>query len=114
MKSFTVRSNRKQQSRQLFAYIGESNTIEYDFAPWETDNGSVTSVTWSTELGQAGITNESLASSTASATVTTNQEGKSLIKIAATAGNNTFATYLHVLSRDPKNLYNDIAYSDYY
>ena len=99
------------QTRQLFAFIGEANTIEYDFAPWEADNGSVSAVTWSTELGQAAISNESLASSIASATITTSQEGKSLIKITATAGNNTFVTYLHVMSKDPKNTYNDV--SDY-
>ena len=112
------------QTRQLFAFIGESQKVEYDFAPWEEDNGSValTSVDWSTETGQAAITNikpsnavEELANpGIASATITTSQEGKSLIKITATAGNNVFVTYLKVLSKDPKTNLNDLARSHYY
>ena len=52
MKSFVVKTNRTQQSRQLFAFKGESQTVEYDFSPWEEDNGSVSSVAWSTESGK--------------------------------------------------------------
>ena len=110
MKSFVVKTNRTQQSRQLFAFKGESQEVQYDFAPWEEDNGSVSSVAWSTESGQAGITNEALASSVASASITTNEAGKSLVKITATAGNNTFVTYLHVMSKDPKLTYHDSYY----
>jgi len=101
-------------SRQLFAYKGESQEVQYDFAPWESDNGSVSSVDWNTETGQAAITNESLASSIASATITTSEAGSSLIKLTATAGNNTFVTYINVLARDPKLNYNDLTRSHYY
>ena len=100
MNTYTIRANRKQHERQLLTYIGEANTVQIDFAPWESDNGSVTSVDWATKSGQAGITNESLSSSIASALITTSQEGRSLIKVTATAGNNIFVLWLDVKSKD--------------
>jgi hypothetical protein len=114
MKAYVVKANRTQQTRQLFAFIGESQAVQYDFKPWEADNGEVTAVTWTTETGQAGITNKDLTSSIASATITTSQEGKSLIKLTATAGNNTFVTYLEVKAKDPKSNTDTLTRSHYY
>ena len=114
MKKYTVTANRRMQTRSLFAFIDEAQQVQYDFAPWETDNGTVTAVTWTTKTGQAGISNEALASSKATATITTSNEGKSLIEVKATAGNNTFITYLQVQSKDPKFNYNQSVKYSYY
>ncbi len=110
MKSYTVKSGRSQQLRRLLAFKGEAQTIEYDFSPWESDNGAVTSVTWTKLRGQAGISNESLSSSVSSATITTSESGSSMIKITATAGNNIFVTHLRILTKDPDRQYH---YDDY-
>ena len=114
MKKYTVTANRRMQERKLFAYIDETQQVQYDFAPWETDNGTVTAVTWTTKQGQAGISNEALASSKATATITTSQEGKSQIEVKAVAGNNTFVTYLEVVCKDPKYSYNQSVRYSYY
>ncbi len=110
MISYTVKSNRSQQIRKIVAFKGEAQTIKYDFSPWETDNGTVTSVVWSKLRGQAAVSNESLSSSVSSATITTPESGSSMIKITATAGNNIFVTHLRVLTKDPNRLYH---YDDY-
>jgi len=110
MISYVVKSNRSQQLRRLLAFKSEAQTIQYDFSPWETDNGTVTSVTWTKLRGQASITNESLSSSISSATITTPESGSSMIKITAIAGNNIFVTHLRVLTKDPDRLYH---YDDY-
>lgn len=101
MITYTVKTNRDQQTRSKLSHKGEAETVEYDFSPWETDNSTVTAVTWTLKSGQASITNKSLSSSIASALITTSQAGTSLIKITATAGNNIFITHLRVVSKDP-------------
>ncbi len=101
MISYIVKKNRNQQRRDMLAFKGETQTVKYDFAPWESDNGAVTSVVWEVKSGQAGISNKTLSSSIATSTVTTSEAGNSLIKLTATAGNNIFVTYLRILSKDP-------------
>lgn len=101
MITYTVKTNRNIQVRALLAFKSGAQTIKYDFSPWQTDNGTVTAVTWTVKSGQASITNKSLASSIASALITTSETGNSMIKIQATAGNNIFVTYLKVTSKDP-------------
>ena len=102
MKEYVVKYNRSQQLQNLFAYIGEAQTVKFDLTPWEEDNGSVSSVTWSTKAGDAAISNESLTSSIASAVITMSSEGASLIKLTATTGTNTHVTYIRVVSKDPE------------
>ena len=89
-------------------FKGESQSIEYDFSPWEADNGSVTSVVWEVKSGDASIGSESLASSVASCVVTTSNSGRSMIKLTATAGSNVFVTHLKVVAKDP-----DVVVEDY-
>ena len=101
MKNYTVRANRNIQERKMLAFEGESQEVQYDFSPWEEDNGSVTSVVWSVENGQVSIGSESLASSIASIVLTTSESGESSIKLTATAGSNVFVTYLMVVCKDP-------------
>lgn len=108
MLSYVVSANRNLQVRNALAFKGEAQTIQFDFSPWEDDNGSVSSVTWEVKSGNASISNESLSSSIASMTLTTSDTGSSMIKLTATAGNNTFVTHLRVLSKDP-----DVITEDY-
>lgn len=102
MKNYIVKSNRNQQVRSLLAFKGESQTIEYNFLPWEDDNGSVTTVVWTLKTGTASISNEALASSLATASIATTDVGSSLITITATSGNNILVTTLRVVSKDPE------------
>lgn len=107
MLSYVVKSNRNQQIRGMLAFKGEAQTVQYDFSPWEADNGTVTSVNWELKDGQAAISNKSLASSIASALITTSESGISLIKLTATAGNNIFVTHLRVVTKDPHTRIHD-------
>lgn len=107
MISYIVKSNRNKQRRDMLAFKGESQTVQYDFSPWEADNGTVTTVVWTLKNGQAGITNESLSSSIASALITTSQSGVSMIKLTATAGNNIFVTHLRIVAKDPQTRIHD-------
>ena len=102
MITYTVTDRRNVQLRGLLAFKDEAQTIEYDFAPWEANNGSVSSVEWTVEKGQAAVSNKTLSSSVAQATITTAQTGASMITLKATAGNNIFKTYLRVVTKDPQ------------
>lgn len=101
MKKYTVRANRNIQERRMLAFEGESQEVQYDFTPWEEDNGLVSSVVWSVEKGQVSIGSEDLTSSIAGAVISTPDSGESLIKITATAGSNIFVTHLRVMCKDP-------------
>lgn len=107
MKTYYVKANRNQQVRSLLAFKGESQTIEYNFLPWEEDNGSVSSVVWTVKSGDAAISNEALVSSVASAVITTANPGSSVISVTATSGDNVLVTTLRVVAKDPENRIND-------
>lgn len=113
MQTYTVTSNRKHQVRSLLMFEGETQTIKYDVSPWETDNGTVTAVTWTVKSGDASIANETLTSSVATAEITTSNTGKSMIKLTLTAGNNTYITHLHVHTKDPDVITNDYGLLSY-
>jgi len=101
MKKYVIPQNRKIQRRNLLAFKGEGQKIQYDFAPWEAENGTVTTVTWSIISGQASISSETLASSKASAIVTTTEPGRSIIEIKALTDEGlTMVTNLRVTSLD--------------
>ena len=102
MKTYYVKSNANQQVRAILSFKGKSQTIQYNFLPWEEDNGSVTSVVWSVKSGDASVSNESLSSSIASAVITTANAGSSLITLTATAGNNVEVLTLRVVAKDPE------------
>ncbi len=66
------------------SYTGESSNYSVDYSVLTGRlSTTVSSVTWSVECGTASISNETLSGSVASALVTTNTEGHSLIKLVA-------------------------------
>lgn len=100
-KTFYVTTETRQQEYELLAMEGDDQAVNFDFSPWAGDNGAVSSVTWSVESGQAAVDGEALASSVASARITTSQTGKSLIKISATDGTHTKVVFLKVHCKEP-------------
>lgn len=82
-------------------YIGDVTEYEFDFSPWAEEYGTITTVTWTTESGQASVSGETLSSNIATANVSTQEEGKSLIQIKATTGTLTKAAYLDIYAYDP-------------
>jgi hypothetical protein len=106
-KTYYVTTNRNKQVRGLLSFKGETQTIKYDLSPWETDNGTVTAVTWTVKDGNAAIANESLASSIAQAEITTSDTGKAMVTLEITAGNNKMKQYLHVHTKDPYTVTHD-------
>jgi hypothetical protein len=65
-------------------YVGESERYSVDFADkCSVIGANVNSATWSVAEGDAVITSQQLVSNKTFATITTNSEGCSLIKIVA-------------------------------
>lgn len=106
-RDFVVTSNRRQVIWTLNMLKGETKTITIDFAPWEEDEGSVTSAVVAVKAGDVSIGNEALASSVKTMTITAADVGFSMITITATAGNNVKLLYLRVRVRDPDVVDND-------
>jgi len=96
--NYVITANRRQEIRKIFAYKGEVNSINFDLTPWEEDNGTVTSATWTVKSGKATIANKYLIANQAYSEVTTDYAGKSLIELMLTAGSNVFVTHLEVVT----------------
>jgi hypothetical protein len=99
---YYIGSERPQILSPILAMKGDIQTIELDFSVWAEDNSAVTSVTWTTESGQAAISSASVASSVATATLTTSEAGTSMVKAVATNGSKSIAAYLRVVTKDPQ------------
>ena len=110
MYSFVVTNNRNRDIERVLAFEGQSQVVEFDLSPWEDVNGSVTAVTWTLKSGSAGISSESLSSSVASALITTNQSGRSMIKVSLTAGSNTEILHFEVFAKDPQVVTEDYGF----
>lgn len=108
--NFYITANRRIQLRNILSYKGKTETHTIDFSPWADDYGTVSSVTGSVESGQATIGNESLTSNVKTFTLTTSEEGSSLLKFTATAGNNIEPVYFKVLSKDPQIITEDYGF----
>ena len=86
----------------MLTMMGDIRSLTVDFGVWAADNSAVTSVTWTTESGQAAISSASVTSSVATATLTTSQAGTSMLKAVATNGTKSIAVYLKIVTKDPQ------------
>ena len=102
---YTVRSRRSQQIRRMLAFKDGAEVVEYDFKPWADE--TVTSVEWILKSGNAGISNQALSGNVATALVTTNEIGGSIIQLKATAGTNVYITTLYVYAKETNRRIND-------
>lgn len=87
---------------------GNAETYEFDFSSWSEDNDPVTSVQWTLEGGQAGIASINFADQIASALITFNESGKSLISVtASTAAGRVRKLWLEIYAKDVKYMNDD-------
>ena len=82
----------------------EAKTYSFDFTPWEEDNSTITSATWTVEAGQAAITSKTLSSGIITSLITTTESGGSLIKLVATTSAQIKVVWLDILAQDMKIL----------
>ena len=100
--AFTVTSIRNREIEEVLLLDGQSEAISFDLSPWEADNDTVSAVVWSVEYGDVSVGGELLSSSVASAVVTGDSGGKSLVKLICTAGDSVLPIYFSVYVRDPE------------
>ena len=101
---FTITSENNPQLFRDVTSKGEARTYSFDFTPWQEDNSTITSATWTVEAGQAAITNKTLTSGIITALVTTNESGGSLIRLIATTATEVTVVWLDLLAKDFKIL----------
>jgi hypothetical protein len=99
---YYVGAERPQNLSPMLTMKGDVSTITLDFTVWADDNSAVTTVTWTTESGQAAVSSASVTSSVATATLTTSESGASMVKAVATNGSKSIAVYLRVVTKDPQ------------
>lgn len=102
MSDYYIGAGRTQRLTPRLTMKGDIQTLTVDFSVWAADNSAVTTVTWTTESGQAAISSASVTSSVATATLTTSQSGTSMLKAVATNGTQSIAVYLKVVTKDPQ------------
>lgn len=99
---FTVRHNDREDLRTIRTIKGAIQALEVDFAPWADDNGALTSATWSVLSGNATISSTALASSSATATLTTADEGNSVIEVKGINASYTQPIRIRVYAKSPQ------------
>jgi len=96
-----------ENNPQLFRDVtskSDAVTYSFDFTPWEEDNSTITSATWTVEAGQAAITNKTLSSGVITSLITTTESGGSLIKLVVTTATEIKTVWLDILAKDFKVL----------
>ncbi len=108
--NFVVRVNNLNPIRQLAFSKGQAQTITVDYSPWAEDFGTVTAVVVSVKSGDVAISSESLSSNVKTFVITTSNAGQSMVKLAATAGNNIHVLHIRIMVRDPDVVTNDYGF----
>lgn len=105
---FVIVSENNVQKFKDISFKGAAVKYEFNFAPWQDDNNTITGVVWEVKSGQATISGEALTSAVATALVTFGESGSNLIKLtASTAASGVYVAYLDVLATDPQSGTND-------
>lgn len=103
MADFYIGAGRPQRLSPILTMLGDVRSLVIDFSVWAADNSAVTTVTWTTQSGQAAISSASVTNSVATATLTTSEAGQSMVKAVATNGTKSIAVYLRIVTRDPQS-----------
>ena len=87
---------------KLFSRVNKNDAVTYsfDFRPWQEDNHTITSVTWTLEAGNASLGTPSTTSGVSTCLVTFSNAGKSLISVKATTSTEVKKVFLAVLAKD--------------
>lgn len=110
--NFVVTSSNNPQIFKDVGFKDGAILYSFDFTPWQDDNGTVTSVTWTVMAGSATVSSAALTSGVATALVTFGSPGGTLIQVkAVTASSGTYIAYLDVLAKDPNIPTNDYGLS---
>lgn len=98
----------KQTSDQFFDVVSKGDTEKYQFdlTPWQEDNDTISSVTWTVESGQAAVSGQTFLSGVASALLSFPEDGRSFISVLATTPTVKKKLWLVAEARDVK-LYTD-------
>ena len=87
---------------QVNVSLGDVEPCEIDFRPWQEDNATITSATWTVESGNVAISGEALVSGLASALLTFASAGRSMISVLATTASAKKKVYLEVYAKDQR------------
>ena len=103
MPKFTPVVNKNNQYTHE-AYKGTSEPFELDLSVIAEEYADIESVTWAVKYGNASVSDESLTSNTATAQITMNDEGKSLIEVTANTDNDVFVYPIRVTVQDTEQV----------
>jgi len=111
--NFVVTS--KDNPRQQYDEVSKNDSVKYtiDFTPWQDDNDTVTSITWTLESGQASIGTPSTTAAVSSCVISFPQAGRSMISVLATTATLTKKYWMNIMAYDEKlSIYMDGYYTN--
>lgn len=100
---FYVTSQKSPERFDDYGFIDSKTEYKFDFSQWAEEFGTVTTVTWTVQSGQAIISGQALASNIATALITMSQPGNNLIQVKATNGTETVIANLYLAVKDPQS-----------
>lgn len=112
---FTLATKTKVDAFKDSASIGDTIKYQFDCTPWQDDNDTITSVSWTNDgSGNASIASQTLVSGVASALVSFTQAGMTNLKITLTTATRTKVIWLQikVIDRSRGYIGDDYQYGD--
>lgn len=97
---FVVSAKNNPTRLQSNVSKGDAELYTIDFTPWQEDNDTIISTTWTLESGDAAITGQSLVSGVASALVTFTNSGRNMVSVLATTATAKKKAWIEILARD--------------
>lgn len=79
---------------------GDAVTYDFDFTPWQEDNHTITSVTWTVEAGNASVSGQNLTAGVASALISFPDSGRTLISVLAQTATEKKKIWLTAVAKD--------------
>ena len=110
-KTFYVPAGAKPDRYVDSVSIGDVVTYRFDITPWQEDNSTVTTVTWTNEAGQASISDEALTSGVATANVTFNESGRNIISLQINTATQKKKIWLNVYAKDHDRYIDDYGHN---
>lgn len=76
----------KLPTDRIYDVVSKGDTVKYqfDFTPWQEDNDTISSISWTVESGQAAVSNQTFLSGVSTALLAFPEDGRSFITVLAT------------------------------
>jgi hypothetical protein len=113
MRTYVITSQNRKNKFNDRVSIDDAVQYQFDFRPWQEDNGDITGITFVAERGIVAVTNALNSAGLVTATLTFNDQGKALVSLLVTTATAKKKVWLEVYAKDYENEPDDYGFAEY-